>query len=74
MGQQKENLKIACFGPFMPFMLVDRCKLATWVIFKSALVAGLGFSDDCIALRPDHMGDDFVDNVSMGQHAEWNSF
>lgn len=27
MGQQKENLKIDCFGPLTPFMLVDRCKL-----------------------------------------------
>ena len=57
MGQQEDVLKIAGFGPFMPFTSVDRCKLATWVIFKSALVAGLGFSDDCIALRLHHMGD-----------------
>lgn len=48
-------------------MLVDGCTLATWVIFKSALVAGLSFSDDCIAPRLDHMGDGFVDSVSVGR-------
>lgn len=48
-------------------MLVDGCKLATWVIFKSALVAGLSFSDDCIAPRLDRKGDGFVDSVSVGR-------
>lgn len=57
----------------MPFMLVDRCKLATWAIFKSALGAGLSFSDDSIALRLDRMGDDFVESMSM-VHIEWGSF
>lgn len=48
-------------------MLVDGCTLATWVIFKSALVAGLSFSDDCIALRLDRTGDGFIDSVSVGR-------
>lgn len=58
----------------MPFVLVDRCNVATWVIFKSARVAGLRFSDDCMAWRPDHRGDDFEDRLSVGRQTEWGGF
>lgn len=73
-GTAKGYLKIVCFGPLMPFIVVDRCKLATWVIFNFALVAGLGFSDDCTVPRLDHMGDGSVDRTSVGQQGERGHF